>query len=288
MSNNYTIGYPVNGFPIKFKWQTDWFDPFEKQVELIQSDIKRALADDRIVVYLSCPISGRGGGHPITNVEIARYVEQSILKVFGTKFWVLNPAQYQMQSKEGRALFRANTNTLAQKEDSEYNFEKLIQQRPPDGGDYMRMWTRVLVEDDDMNLGDRFSVYYFLGPSDVRDFFTLGGAIDLTTGVEEYFARKYCSDPMFHNYFSLDSDGNPLPIEEWENRRKNFLRYYSVRASANFSSGSHDEWNILRILNQLRLKKLGIGSQIAGYFDGRQIDPGSSETAAFPGYAIES
>ena len=32
----------------------------------------------------------------------------------------------------------------------------------------MRMWTRVLAEDDDKQLGSRFSAFYFLAPSDVE------------------------------------------------------------------------------------------------------------------------
>lgn len=54
-------GVPVpGGPPIRFEWHTgDWFDVFEKHVALVQSDIARAQAEDRIVVYLSCPIRPR-------------------------------------------------------------------------------------------------------------------------------------------------------------------------------------------------------------------------------------
>ena len=154
-------------------------------------------------------------------------------------------------------------------------------------------------------LGNRFGAFYFLGPTDVRNFFTKDGTISLTAGVEEYFARKYSMDPVFRkNYTPWKKDKNgkelegALDIEEWENRRKAFVRYYTVRASANFSKGSHDEWNIWRILNQKRLEyvqktkdktekeKFELGNQIAGYFDGRQIDPGSGEAGISSGYAV--
>jgi hypothetical protein len=67
--------------------------------------------------------------------------------------------------------------------------------------------------------------------------------------------------------------------------------YYAVRASAYFSKGSHDEWNIWRELNALRIAGadkdgFGMGSQIAGYFEGLQIDPGAAESAISAGYAV--
>ncbi|WKU21677.1 hypothetical protein Q3A90_18075 [Priestia megaterium] len=304
--NNSIVDYPVKGFPLKMEWYTGaWFELFEKQVELIQTDVKRAVMDDRLVVYLSCPLSSRGGGNYITNVEIAKHAEQYIMKEWGTGFWVLNPARYQLESKEGTGLIDLQARLLKLEKGIDINLKELKEKQPLEimGGNYLRMWTRVLVEDDDKNLGDNFSAYYFLGPSIVRDFFTRGGSIDLTSGVEEYFARKYCQDPIFHHYFSRNCECEPwdpnssrkcncelLDPTEWEKRRREFFRFYTIRASANYSKGCHDEWNIWRILNNLRMKnsKLGIGTQIAGYFDGAQIDLGANETTAFPGYTIET
>ena len=63
----------------------------------------------------------------------------------------------------------------------------------------------------------------------------------------------------------------------------------------NFSLGSHDEWLIYRALNASRRDRAGdpvkfmadsdVGDQIAVFFDGGQIDPGSSETAVSRGYS---
>ena len=53
----------------------------------------------------------------------------------------------------------------------------------------------------------------------------------------------------------------------------------------NFSLGSHDEWNIWQELNERRrATPQGIAEQIAGYFDGRQLDPGSFSVRTAPGY----
>jgi uncharacterized protein (TIGR02246 family) len=66
-----------------------------------------------------------------------------------------------------------------------------------------------------------------------------------------------------------------------------------VRASVAFSKGSHDEWNIWQHVNRLRVATagdaaLGFGSQLPGYFEGRQIDPAASESTISAGYAIEA
>jgi hypothetical protein len=146
-------------------------------------------------------------------------------------------------------------------------------------------------------VGNRFSGYYFLGPSDLRKFFEQSGAKSITSGVELYFAEKFSSDSRFRAYFSLpltDEKGSPLQIdpvrqsEEIEKRRQEFFRYYAVKAGAYFSKGSHDEWNIWQQLNKVRITDptLGIGTQIPGYFEGLQIDPGAAEIPISVGYAM--
>jgi hypothetical protein len=303
----FETGRPVADLDLKFKWRTnEWLRLFDKHVEFIQGDIKRALVDDRQVVYLSCPISNRGGSFYAANVEIANHTQQRLLMSWGTGFWILNPAQYQMESKEGTGLIKGHARLIELETGEKIDVDKLSGESPPTGGDYMRMWTRVLAEDGYVrepgsdrpgNVGHCFTAYYFLGPSDVRDFFTRDGSVSLTAGVEEYLARKVSTDPAFRDYFSYplkDDKGQPLPDErqapEWERRRKEFFRYYTARASINFSRGSHDEWNILRLLNLRRLgsghKELGLGNQIVGYFDGKQIAPGAVETAISAGYQV--
>ena len=228
---------------------------------------------------------------------------------WGHRFWILNPAMYQLESKEGTGLIRRHAERLWGDE-AEGRLAALPRAR---GGDYMRMWTRVLVEDnidDGMHLGRSFDAYYFLGRTDVQHFFSLGGATTSTAGIEEYFARKYAMDPDFRDTYSVPGiewdptwERDPqMAIYEmneqrelrdgWEQTRKWFFRFYSIRASANFSLGCHDEWNIFRLLNEARLKhkseireQLGdVGDLLAGYFDGRQIDPGATVTAIAYGY----
>ena len=296
-------GRPVKDFPIEFEWQTnEWFRLFNEQVKLLQEDIARARAEDRVVVYLSCPISSRGGGYHGTNVDVAKHTERRLLTDWGHRFWILNPAQYQMESKEGTGLIRRHARNI---KISETVFDRLPR---PTGGDYMRMWTRVLVEDNNGNRGDNFDAFYFLGPSDVRHFFTRGGAETVTAGVEEYFARKFTMDPDFHDYYSLpgiawdpqwEENAKTKKVQKklrkaWEEARKNFFLFYAVRASGNFSLGCHDEWNILRLLNEKRLQASrgartpngDVGEFIAGFYDDRQIAPGAIVTEISAGYSI--
>ncbi|MGH7570354.1 MAG: hypothetical protein ACREMK_00735 [Gemmatimonadota bacterium] len=292
----YETGYPVPGFPVRFRWQTGiWFELFERQIALLERDIARARAEDNVMVFLSTPLSGRGGGHFATNVEIADHIARMIMERWGHRFWVLNPGRYQMESKEGTGLMHLHAADLARDTGLEVDIEELFRTSPPTGGDYMRIWTRILVEDDRENIGRRWDAFYFMGPGDVRDFFTEGGSRTLTAGVEEYFARKLTMNREFEAYFEPpfhDADGNPLAgrreREEWQLRRDAFFRYYTVRGGVNFSLGSHDEWNIWRLLNERRRASSpqGVSDQIAGFFEDAQLDPASFVSPTAPGYQI--
>jgi hypothetical protein len=307
--SDWKSGKPVEEIDIRYNWQTCWEQVFNKQIDLIKEDIGRARKEDRLIIYLSCPISSRGGGYHGTNIDIARHTERRLLEAWGERFWILNPCQYQMESKEGTGLMYRHADEL------KIPREKLDGWPPPGGGDYMRMWTRVLCEDGyyfpevkDPNCGRCFDVFYFLGPTDVQDFFTKDGVQTVTSGVEEYFARKSATDPDFCDFYTEPGirwgplppgtpTGDPLQDDlrkKWKTKRQEFFRFYAVRASVNYSLGSHDEWNIFRLLNQRRLALTraremldgDVGDQIAGYFDGRQIDPAAGQTPVVRGYAL--
>lgn len=290
-------GRPVPGFPMRFRWQTGiWFELFEKQVTLIERDIARARAEAMVMVFQSSPLSGRGGGHYATNVEIANHTARGLMERWGHRFWFLNPARYQMESKEGTGLMHLHAAEFSRETGEQVDIDALFAESPPKGGDYMRMWTRILVEDGEDNAGRRWDAMYFLGPGDVHDFFSEGGSRTWTAGVEEHFARKLTMDREFYEAFAppfYDADGKRLsgPAErtEWGRRRDAFFRYYTIRAGVNFSFGSHDEWNIWRLLNERRRTshREGLADQIAGYFEGGQIDPASATSPTSPGYEIQ-
>jgi hypothetical protein len=210
--------------------------------------------------------------------------------------FVLNPAAYQMESRGGTGLLQERVKQLWPHTDAEKLLRELTTSNPPRGGDYMRMWIRVLVEDGrypdndsegpskrGRNCGGMFDGVYFLGPSDVHVFFGAGSGTSLTQAVESYFARKYATDLDFRLEFEGGSD------QTWESRRKRFIRYYALRASASFSLGSHDEWNAMVRLNRKRREDVNVygpGEELACYFDGRQMSPAAADTFVHPGYEI--
>jgi hypothetical protein len=302
---------PVTEFPMKFTWQTgDWEKLFDRNVELIKRELERARAEDRTIVYLSCPLSSRGGGHSRTNVEIAFHVARLLTAEWGDRHFFLNPAAYQLESREGTGLILQHIRDVFGVEPTAF-LKKLLQYKPG-GGDYMRMWTRVLVEDDylrdlpgldpkilksGLNCGGMFDSYYFIGPSDVHRFFTDRGRSNVAAAIESYFTRKIEQDPDFATHFNytLDNEkknlrlydlGDVADAGEWETKRKDFVRYYSIRAGAAYSLGSHDEWNIFVRLNAKRVTSgaYGFGEQIAGFFDGNQLPPSAAEVEISKGY----
>src|ERR1700722_11976917 len=142
-------GQPVSGFPIEFTWHTgDWFDLFERQTELVKADLKRAHAEGRIIVFQSCPISTAGGGHFSTNVDIAGAIERNLMAKWGERFFILNPSKYQMETKEGVGLMYQHAEAIKRETGKLIDVKQLMNSTPPTGGDYMRMWTKVIVEDD--------------------------------------------------------------------------------------------------------------------------------------------
>ncbi len=305
---NMQTGRPISDLPIEFTWHTgDWFDLFERQTELVKADLKRAHAEGRIIVFQSCPISTAGGGHFSTNVDIAGAIERNLMAKWGERFFILNPSKYQMETKEGVGLMYQHAEAIRRETGKNIDVDNLAKTSPPTGGDYMRMWTKVIVEDDYYhrpnkiipNTGNLFDAFYFIGPTDVQDFF-LSEARSLSQAVEIYFARKYSLDNEFKNDFDcVDKNegfcrlldlSNPEEKAIWEERRLDFFRYYAIKAGTNFSRGSHDEWNIVHCLNAKRLAHpdiYGPEDQIAVFFDGKQISPGSYPTMAPPGYAVD-
>jgi hypothetical protein len=303
---NMQTGRPVKDFPIEFSWHSgDWCTLFDRQTELVKADLKRAHVEGRMIVFQSCPISTAGGGHYSTNVDIAGSIERSLMAKWGERFFILNPSKYQMETKEGIGLMYQHAEAIKRETGKTIDVDNLAKNDPPTGGDYMRMWTKIIVEDEYYvrsnkiipDTGNIFDAFYFIGPTDVQDFF-LSEARSLSQAVEIYFARKYLLDNEFKNDFDCINQNEGLcrlldlsdPKEKaiWEQRRLDFFRYYAIKAGVNFSRGSHDEWNIVHLLNAKRLANpdvYGPEDQIAVFFDGNQISPGSYPTPTSPGYA---
>jgi hypothetical protein len=294
---------PVSGFG-SFTWRTGaWERLFDRQIEAVKDDLARAHAEDRAVVYLSCPVSSRGGGWSRTNAEIAHFTARRLTQRWGERLFVLNPAEYQMESRAGTGRILQHVQREWPHEDPDVILQQLLGQYRPGGGDYMRMWVKVLVEDDRyrdgpgaekpkqrQSCGGMFDAFYFLGPTDVWSFFAADRDASITELVESYFARKYATDIEFRREFDTRSASQDGSDRVWEQPRKEFFRYYALRASAAYSLGSHDEWNTLVRLNATRRQSpaYGPGEEIACYFDGRQVSPAADGYLVAPGYEVRS
>jgi hypothetical protein len=135
------------------------------------------------------------------------------------------------------------------------------------GADYMLMWTKVLEGGD--GLGD-LDFVYFVGPSDFALHFGLDGTADMEK-LESY-------------YDSLSKTDKGLKDVD----KRAFRDYYALRASVAFSYGSHDEWDIVRAINQKRRdadSTAGIARQMGVFFDGKPVPPGLFETTVAAGDA---
>ena len=137
--------------------------------------------------------------------------------------------------------------------------------RAAKGADYMLMWTEVL--EGAGAVAPDFDFIYFVGPSDFARFFKLDGNADLLK-IEAYYDAR------------AQSDAEIKKID-----RTKFRNYYGLRASVAFSLGAHDEWNLVRAINEKRRAMAGggIASQLAVFFDGKPIAPALYETAIAAG-----
>lgn len=309
VSDQTTKGTPVDGFPLCFTWQNIWQPVFDLQEKIIKEDISRAKSEGKVVIYMSLPVSTEAGGFQGTNVEIANFTQQRLSDEWGDRFFFLNPSKYQLHSQTGRSQLTQHIEYL--KLTGVANLPQMNStgeyQPIPSGGSYMYMWTRVLVTNDEVkqepyidyegqvnyreipvNLGFDFDGVYFLGPTDVQKFFGGNRTYSMTAEVKDYFARKLATDSRFGAFYNAGSTSIPSQevAQARQNARREFVRYFVLRASSNFATGCHDEWNIFQLLNALRFDRTkNTGEQLAMYFDGRQLSLGATTTRITPGFS---
>jgi hypothetical protein len=225
--------------------------------------VRQLLADNKTkgnaIGYLSVPLSPAGGGSFAINSEAARYIASEVERRFGaSSAFILNPG-----AEGGDAMVGAS------------------------GADYMYMWTQIL--EGRSGHGEDFDFFYFAGPTDFSGYFLQPGKDgnaqqkndsgqvgDYLGKLGEFFDKRVASDPAFRK-----------AVEQGSISKGGFRIYYGFRASVAFSYGSHDEWNIARLLNERRrgAADYGIANQLSIFFDGRPVDPGTFESATASGDA---
>ncbi|MGO8973735.1 MAG: hypothetical protein ACLQJ0_13585 [Steroidobacteraceae bacterium] len=204
----------------------------------------------RLTAYISVPISGRGGGYFPLNLAVAASAKRALEDRFGAdSFFALSPGT--PEATLGSIPTPAGGTKSAS------------------GSEYMRMWTEVLAGV--TGRGEEFDLVYFVGPSDVAQALKLTGHGDLQS-LHKY-VKDHADDPAFRA--SIIDKG----------LENDFVAYYGFRGSVTMSYGSHDEWNIFQRINSRRRADplYGFSRQVAVYFDGRSVDPASTETAVSPG-----
>jgi len=217
---------------------TDNQDAVNANIARVRQLIVDQKAQGKAIGYISIPLSTTGGSYFGVNQDIAKEIRDRIEKRFGrNSVWMLNPGA------EGNLPAGAS------------------------GADYMLMWTKIL--EGRSGLGEDFDFVYFVGPSDIAQFFGLDGNADMEK-IEAYFDKRFASDPKLKD-----------AVEQNKVSKKTFRNYYALRASVAFSYGSHDEWNISRLLNERRRGSMdfGISNQLSILFDGRATTPGDFEAA---------
>jgi hypothetical protein len=129
------------------------------------------------------------------------------------------------------------------------------------GPEYMLMWSQVLEGEDGLGA---FDFVYFTGPSDYAAHFGLDGRNDLGK-----------LDVAYDDLVKTDP-GIAAAVD-----KRSFRDYYGLRAPVAYSFGSHDEWDIVRTIDEkLRLSDptSGIARQMGVWFDGKPVAPGLLET----------
>lgn len=139
------------------------------------------------------------------------------------------------------------------------------------GADYMLLWTSVLEGPND--LGDDFNFVYFVGPQDFAGYFALDGGGDIDK-IDQLYDKRLKSDPDFEN------------AAQGGLTRSAFRNYYALKASTSYSRGAHDEWNIIRMVNERRRSdnKLGVANHLLVLFDGKIAPAAAMESAVSGGY----
>jgi hypothetical protein len=194
----------------------------------------------KTIGYLSIPLSSTGGGYFGINQDVGKKTKDVLEERFGkNSIWMLDPG-------------------------AEGNLPKAAT-----GADYMYMWTRIL--EGPKGLGENFDFFYFVGPANFRKFFGLNGTGDMEK-IDAYFDKEYATGDDFKGDFKK-------AVDEGKLSKRTFRDYYALRASVAFSYGSHDEWNIARIINERRrgAEEFGIANQLSILFDGRAAAPGAAE-----------
>jgi hypothetical protein len=233
----------------------DFKDAIAKAVEGLRTMIRSQSANGKLIAYISIPLTSRSGGYRPLNLKISEFMKTRVESRFKGNVWALAPGKPETELGDAKGKSAA-------------------------GGEYMYMWTQLLAGDD--GLGRDFDLLFVTGPSDFAAYFAafFGSSDDPFGALQKYIDDLAKTDKDFRDKIATVPEA-----------RKQFLKYYGTKASAAFSDGSHDEWNLFVELKRRRRDSknafripTGLGEQIPMYFDGRSLNGAEMETMISPGY----
>ena len=234
----------------------DYLGAISANVARVRQLIADNKAKGKAVGYLSVPLSPAGGGSFQINSEAAKFITGEVETGLGlASVYILNPGDEAGDGMKGAS-----------------------------GADFMYMWTQIL--EGRSGHGEDFDFFYFAGPTDFSKYFLQAPkgsnepkadrnrVEDYLGKLNDFFDKRVASDPDFRK-----------AVEQGKVTKTGFRNYYGLRASVAFSYGSHDEWNIARLLNERRrgATAFGIANQLSVFFDGQPVNPGNFESATASG-----
>jgi len=228
---------------------TDFRDAVAAKVDAFRKTIAAERAKGKAIGYMSVPLSTTGGSFFNVNRDVAQKVKERVEARYGANAaWLLDPTAREADLPAQNGV-RAGQ------------------------GDYLVMWTRII--EGAKALGEDFDFVYFVGPSDFGAYFGLTGKDDMER-IAAYFDERLARDEDLKR-----------AVERGTVTKASFRNYYALRASVAFSAGAHDEWNVVRALNQRRRddKAFGMGNQLPVMFDGRAVSTGEYDQPAAVGNA---
>jgi hypothetical protein len=229
------------------------FEPAIKTtIDSLRNQIATAHAAGKSVGYLSVPMSGSAGANFELNQSVAADIKTAVEGRFGNgDVFLINPA--------ATTLPDLPTGQKASQ------------------GEYLFLWAQTIAGQD--GFGRDLDFVYFAGPSDFAAALHVSDP-DRLGHLRAFFDGRRRTDAKFDKWVT---DNNVTPVQ--------FARYYGLGASASFSRGCHDEWNIVSTVNRRRVHlagDFGIQRQLPVWFDGRQVGPAEMTAEVAEGNSTNS
>lgn len=200
-----------------------WDQAIREKVKALRKQIDTAHSQNRKVLYISLPLGTLHGGLRPFNEMLGRMMKEHLKRLYPNTELIL-PGQTETELRN-------------------------VHGHSPNGGEYLYMWTQVLMGKD--CTGDIDWIYYM----DTRDIITLLklSPVYPRYALEQYLERLAKLDP--------ETYGDTAHTPE---KKQHFLNYYLYLYSPSSSKGVRDEWNMVQQVSGCSHNKNPIFQHING------------------------